>query len=117
MAVFRVAKTSNYTVMSNHHFRNRGLSLKAMGLLSLMLSLPDTWDYSLKGLATICGDGLTSVRAGVNELEEHGYVIRERIRDEHGRLAKTEYTIFEVPQSHTPDDYADNYSAQNELVR
>ena len=76
MAVFRVEKTRNFTVMSNHHFRNRKLSLKAMGLLSLMLSLPDTWDYSLKGLATICGDGLTSVRAGVIELEKHGYVVR-----------------------------------------
>ena len=70
MAVFRVEKTSNFTVMSNHHFRNRKLSLKAMGLLSLMLSLPDTWDYSLKGLATICGDELSSVRAGINELDE-----------------------------------------------
>ena len=98
MAVFRVNKDKNYTVMSNHHFRNRGLSLKAMGLLSLMLSLPDTWDYSLKGLATICGDGLTSVRAGIIELEKHGYVVRNRLRDEHGRLAETENTIFEIPQ-------------------
>ena len=99
MAVFRVEKTRNFTVMSNHHFRNRKLSLKAMGLLSLMLSLPDTWDYSLKGLATICGDGLSSVRAGINELEEHGYVVRQRMRDEYGRLADTEYMIYENPQA------------------
>ena len=98
MAVFRVHKDKNYTVMSNHHFRNRELSLKAMGLLSLMLSLPDSWDYSLKGLATICGDGLSSVRAGLVELEKHGYVKRERMRDVHGRLANTEYSIFESPQ-------------------
>jgi len=98
MAVSRVHKDKNYTVMSNHHFRNRELSLKAMGLLSLMLSLPDSWDYSLKGLATICGDGLASVRAGLVELEKYGYVRRERIRDKYGRLANTEYSIFEIPQ-------------------
>jgi len=98
MAVFRVHKDKNYTVMSNHHFRNRELTLKAMGLLSLMLNLPDSWDYSLKGLATICGDGLSSVRAGLVELENHGYVKRERMRDAHGRLANTEYSIFESPQ-------------------
>ena len=99
MAVFRVNKDKNYTVMSNHHFRNRELSLKAMGLLSLMLNLPDNWDYTLKGLSTICGDGLTSVRNTLVELEKHGYVKRERMRDEHGRLANTEYSIYEVPQS------------------
>ena len=98
MAVFRVKKDKNYTVMSNHHFRDRKLSLKAMGLLSLMLSLPDTWDYTLKGLSTVCGDGLTSVRAGLVELEKHGYVKRERMRDVYGRLANTEYSIFESPQ-------------------
>jgi len=103
MAVFRVNKDKNYTVMSNHHFRNRELSLKAMGLLSLMLSLPDTWDYSLKGLVTICGDGISSVRAGVTELEKHGYVVRRRMRDEHGRLADTEYSIFESPQNKPVD--------------
>jgi len=98
MAVFRVNKDKNYTVMSNHHFRNRELSLKAMGLLSLMLNLPYNWDYTLKGLSTICSDGLTSVRNTLVELEKHGYVKRERMRDEHGRLAHTEYSIFEVPQ-------------------
>ena len=109
MAVFRVNKNSNYTVMSNHHFRNRELSFKAMGLLSLMLNLPNTWDYTLKGLATICGDGISSVRAGLNELEKHGYVKRERMRDEHGRLANTEYSIYEVPQSNTKKQPVDNY--------
>ena len=97
MAIFRVEKTKDFTVMSNHHFRNRELSLKAMGLLSLMLNLPDNWDYTLKGLSTICGDGISSVRAGLVELETHGYVVRVRLRDEHGRLANTEYSIYEVP--------------------
>lgn len=70
MAVFRVKKTRDYTVMANHHLRNKALSLKAKGLLSLMLSLPDDWDYTLKGLARICRDGVDSIAAAVNELEE-----------------------------------------------
>ena len=97
MAVFRVHKNENYTVMSNHHFQNKEFSLKSMGLLSLMLSLSPTWDYSLKGFAVICQDGLNSVRSGMNELEKHGYVVRRRLRDEYGRLADTEYNIYEVP--------------------
>ena len=104
MAVFRVHKDKNYTVMSNRHFQNRALSLKAMGLLSLMLSLPPTWDYSLKGFAAICQDGLSSVRSGMNELEKHGYVVRRRLRDEYGRLADTEYNIYEVPTSKNTTD-------------
>lgn len=86
MAVFRVDKTRDYTVMSNHHLRNTALSLKAKGLLSLMLSLPDNWDYTTKGLARICKDGVGSICAGVRELEEHGYVVRERIRGSNGQL-------------------------------
>ena len=78
MAVFRVERTRDYTVMSNHHLRDKSLSLKAKGLLSLMLSLPEEWDYTTKGLARICKDGVDSICAGVRELEEHGYLIRER---------------------------------------
>ena len=78
MAVFRIEKTRDYTVMSNHHLRDKSLSLKAKGLLSLMLSLPEEWDYTTKGLARICKDGVDSICAGVRELEEHGYVIRQR---------------------------------------
>ena len=73
-AVFRIEKTRDYTVMSNHHLRNTGLSLKAKGLLSLMLSLPEEWYYTTKGLARICKDGVDSICAGVRELEDHGYV-------------------------------------------
>ena len=76
MAVFRVEKTRDYTVMANHHLRNTELSLKAKGLLSLMLSLPEEWDYTTKGLSCICKDGVDSICAGVRELEEHGYVVR-----------------------------------------
>jgi len=97
MAVFRVEKTRDYTVMANHHLRNTALSLKAKGLLSLMLSLPDDWDYTLKGLAKICRDGVDSIAAAVKELEDAGYVIRKRVRDQNGRVGEMEYTIMEQP--------------------
>ena len=98
MAVFRIEKTRDYTVMSNHHLRNTNLSLKAKGLLSLMLSLPENWDYTTKGLARICKDGVDSICAGVRELEEQGYVIRERVRNPNGQLGAIEYTILERPR-------------------
>ena len=98
MAVFRVEKTKDYTVMANHHLRNTLLSLKAKGLLSLMLSLPENWDYTTKGLSCICKDGIDSINATVKELEEQGYVVRRRIRNEKGQLTSIEYTILEQPQ-------------------
>ena len=73
MAVFRIEKTRDYTVMSNYHLRDMSLSLKAKGLLSLMLSLPENWDYTMKGLARICKDGIDSISGGIRELEAHGY--------------------------------------------
>ena len=97
MAVFRIEKTRDYTVMSNHHLRDKSLSLKAKGLLSLMLSLPEEWDYTTKGLARICKDGVDSICAGVRELEEHGYVIRQRVRNANGQLGAIEYTILSSP--------------------
>ena len=99
MAVFRVEKTRDYTVMANHHLRNTELSLKAKGLLSLMLSLPENWDYTTKGLACICKDGIDSINGTIKELEEQGYVIRRRLRNDKGQLTTTEYTILEQPQS------------------
>lgn len=98
MAVFRVEKTKDYTVMANHHLRNTEISLKAKGLLSLMLSLPDNWDYTTKGLSSICKDGIDSINATIKELETSGYLIRRRIRNDKGQLTTTEYTIFEKPQ-------------------
>lgn len=92
MAVFRIDKTCDYTVMSNHHLRNTELSLKAKGLLSLMLSLPENWDYTTKGLAAICKDGIDSISSCIRELEKHGYIIRERMRNEKGQLTTIEYT-------------------------
>ena len=97
MAVFRVEKTKDFTVMSNHHLRNTELSLKAKGLLSLMLSLPEDWDYTTKGLAHICKDGVDSITTALKELERHGYLTRQRLRYENGQLGDIEYPIHEKP--------------------
>lgn len=97
MAVFRVEKTKDFTIMSNHHLRNPKLSLKAKGLLSLMLSLPEDWDYTTKGLAQICKEGVDSIGTALKELERYGYLTRRRLRCENGQLGDIEYTIHETP--------------------
>ena len=97
MAVFRVEKTKDFTIMCNHHLRNTELSLKAKGLLSLMLSLPEDWDYTTKGLAHICKDGVDSITTALKELERHGYLTRQRLRYGNGQLGDIEYTIHEKP--------------------
>ena len=102
MAVFRIEKTKDYTVMSNHHLRNTELSLKAKGLLSLMLSLPEDWDYTMRGLSRICKDGIDSIRVGVQELEAQGYLVRQRVRLPNGQLGSIEYTILEQPRPPQP---------------
>ena len=84
--------------MANHHLRNRSLSLKAKGLLSLMLSLPENWDYTTKGLSYICKEGLDSICTTIKELEKAGYVKRSRVRNEQGQLTEMEYTIYEKPE-------------------
>ena len=103
MAVFRVEKNKGYTVMSNHHLRNRELSLKAKGLLSQMLSLPEDWDYTLAGLSLINREKIDAIREAVRELEKAGYIVRSRERDEKGRLRGAEYVIYEQPQPPTLD--------------
>lgn len=102
MSTFRVNKNVNYTVMSNHHLQNKRLSLKAKGLLSYMLSLPDDWDYSLKGLTVGCKDGLDSVRTAVLELEEHGYVRRQKVRNAKGQIIDYDYQVYESPVEDAP---------------
>ena len=97
MAVFRVERTQNYTIMSNYHLRDKTISFKAKGLLSLMLSLPEDWDYTLAGLARISLEGKDAIRAAVVELEKAGYVTRSRVRNEKGHLQGTEYVIRERP--------------------
>ena len=84
--IFRIERTKNFTVMSNHHFKNKNLTLKAKGLLSLMLSLPDDWNYNMQGLATLSRDGIDSVRSAIKELEHHGYAERHRLRNGEGRI-------------------------------
>ena len=98
MAVFRIEKTRDYTVMANHHLKNRSLSLKAKGLLSVMLSLPEDWDYTLKGLAHISKESIDAIREGIRELETAGYIIRSRSRNEKGQLTGADYVIYEHPQ-------------------
>ena len=102
MAVFRVERTHNYTVMSNHHLRDKSLSLKAKGLLSLMLSLPETWDYTLSGLARISLEGKDAIRATVVELEKAGYIQRHQTTGKDGKFGSNEYIIREYPASHEP---------------
>ena len=98
MAVFRIERTRDYTVMSNHHLRNEKLSLKAKGLLSMMLSLPDDWNYTTRGLAKICKEGVDAIGAALRELESAGYIVRHQLRDRYGRISDTEYVIYEQPQ-------------------
>ena len=98
MAVFRVERNTGYTVMSNHHLRNKELSLKAKGLLSQMLSLPEDWDYTLSGLAHINREKIDAIREAVKELEKAGYIRRSRERDSKGRLRGADYVIYEQPQ-------------------
>ena len=116
MAVFRIDKTKDYTVMANHHLRNRDLSLKAKGLLSLMLSLPDDWDYTTRGLAMICKDGVDCICSTVRELENAGYIQRRRIRDDHGRLTEIEYTILEQPAETEPSPKRENPVLENPVL-
>ena len=98
MAVFRVERNKGYTVMSNHHLRNKELTLKAKGLLSQMLSLPEDWDYTLAGLSFINREKIDAIREAVRELEKAGYILRSRERDEKGRLRGADYVIYEQPQ-------------------
>ena len=103
MAIFRVKKTRDFTIMSNHHLRDKKLSLKAKGLLSLILSLPEDWDYTLKGLSYICKEGIDAVRMAVKELEDAGYIERRRFRNEKGQLKSIEYIIHEIPETEQED--------------
>ena len=103
MAVFRIERTRDYTVMSNHHLRNGKLSLKAKGLLSMMLSLPEDWNYTTRGLAAICKEGVDAIGGALQELETAGYIVRHQLRDRQGRISDTEYVIYEQPQPKNPD--------------
>lgn len=103
MAVYRVNKSRNYTVMSNFHLRDKNLSLKAVGLLSKMLSFNDGWKFSTRGLSAICKEGPDAILSALRELERNGYLVRHRQRDSKGRLSSTIFDIFEEPQPVLPD--------------
>lgn len=102
--VFRVERTKNYTVMSNYHLKDKRLTLKAKGLLSLVLNLPDNWSYNMKGLAYLSRDGIDSVRSAVRELEHFGYINRRRQRTSTGQWGENEYIIREIPEGENPDE-------------
>ncbi len=102
MPVFRIEKNTDYTTVSNHHLRDKNLSLKSIGLLTIMLSLPDDWDYSLEGLTMITKDGLASVRTAIKELEDNQYLVRNQTRNERGKFGDIEYLVYETPICEKP---------------
>ena len=113
MSVIRIHKTNNFTVMSNYHFREKGMSLKAKGLLSLMLSLPNDWNYSVAGLVTLSKDGKDSVMTALAELEKFGYLTRQQLFNEKGQFSGVEYHIYEQPQEEKPVAEKPNAEKEN----
>lgn len=103
MSVFRIEKTSNYTIMANYHFKEKEMSLKAKGLLSLMLSLPDDWDYSINGLVSICKENETAIKNILNELKDFGYLVISKLQNSKGQFEYI-YNIFETPMDKKPED-------------
>ena len=116
MAVFRVERTTGYTVMSNHHLRNKDLTLKAKGLLSQMLSLPEDWDYTLAGLSYINRESVDAIRTAIWELEKAGYIKRYQGRDERGKMTAIEYVIYEQPQPLLDLPILDNPTTDNPIL-
>lgn len=114
MSIFRVHKTNNFTIMSNTHFKEKEMSLKAKGLLSLMLSLPDDWNYSVSGLVKLSKDGKDSVMSALGELETFGYLLRLRTTNEKGQFSGIEYNIFEQPQTENP--IAENQNSDSPIL-
>ncbi len=115
MSVFRIEKNQNYTVMSNYHLRDKNLSLKAKGLLSQMLSLPDDWDYTLKGLSKINKESIDAIRSAVCELENAGYIVRRQTTDDRGRFSGNEYIIYEQPQA-SPEQCVAEYAEEEKFI-
>ena len=111
MSVYRVNKTRDFTVMGNTHLRDKNLSLKAVGLLSKMLSFNDGWQFSTRGLAALCKEGPDAILSALKELEENGYLVRHRGRDDKGRMVSTEFDIYETPQAGLP--HRDNPHREN----
>lgn len=116
MSKITINKKSNYTTIDNNIFRNKNLSLKARGLLTTMLSLPDEWDYTVKGLCSILKDGKSSIQSALRELEENGYLVRIQTKDKSGKFSSTDYTLYEIPLAEKPlteNPSTDNPPAEN----
>lgn len=103
MSKVKIIKTTDFTIISNRHFKDKSLSLKAKGLLSQMLSLPDNWDYTIKGLAYINKESIDAIRTAIWELEKAGYVVRNQVRNDNGKMGTSEYIIYEEPQTEQSD--------------
>ena len=117
MAVFRIEKTRDYTVMSNHHLKDRTLTLKSKGLLSMMLSLPDEWNYTTRGLAAICREGVDSIGAALKELENHGYIRRTQLRNEKGKITDTVEAEIEAKElARIIEAFLDTLTTENRVI-
>ena len=119
MAVYRVNKNRGYTVMANFHLRDKNLSLKAVGLLSKMLSFNDGWQFSTRGLSAICKEGPDAILSALRELENYGYLVRHQARDEKGRMSSMVFEIYEKPQEVLPEagnPYTENPDADNPVT-
>lgn len=120
MSVYRRHKKTNYTCIDNHVFWDHSLSLKAKGLLAQIYSLPDNWEYSIKGLATLFSDGETAVSNAIQELINHGYIVRTQKTNQYGRFDGYEYDIYETPQTQnniteSEKPYSENPVTENPL--
>ena len=116
MSVIRIIKNENYTTMCNTHLRDKNLSLKAKGLLSMMLSLPDKWHYSVKGLESICKESKNTINSVLNELEDNNYLVRRR-RYCNGKISEWEYIIFENNENHDEESlHLKNEDIENEDI-
>lgn len=114
MAVVRIIKDKNFTTMGKYHLQEKEMSLKAIGLLSIMLSLPDDWDYSVNGLSAIRKESRNTINEILRELEHFGYLTRKRIRDQKGKIKEVEYTIYESPYLKNQD--MDNQDIENQDI-
>lgn len=112
MAIFKINKNRNYTTISNYHLRDANLSLKAKGLLSIMLSLPSNWDYSVEGLTKICLESKNTINRILKELEDNKYLLRKRIYFD-GKISDWEYNIYESKDLYPKNEDIENEDIQN----
>lgn len=117
MATMHIVKQNNFSIVSNAIIRDTNLSLKARGLFILMLSLPERWEFSVRGLSKIAGEGVDAIRSGLKELEKQGYLLRERERKADGRLGDMEYTLYEEPQRPAQEETKQEVPTESEPIQ